>query len=81
MAKGLTRKTLQEWRLLTISERSEGKGTKGTGTRGEIDEELKRNLSLLNYSKREIDAHISVGWNWTELKDKKLSPGKETSGD
>ena len=68
MAKRLTRETLQEWRLLTISDL----GRRGKGTRGEIDEELKRKLLLLNFSEREIEAQISVGWNWAELEDRKF---------
>ena len=76
MQKGLKKQTLQEWRLLTIYDL----GRKG-GTRREIDDELKRKLLLLKFSDREIDAQISIGWNWTELENKTLSLEKGGNGD
>ena len=56
----------QEWRLLTIHD------VGGKGTRHEIDDELKKKLLLLKFPESEIDAKISIGWNWTELEERKL---------
>lgn len=67
MPKRLKREILQEWRLLVIHDLGDG-----NRTRSDIDDELKRKLLLLNFSEREIDAQISIGWNWTELQANKL---------
>ena len=66
MPKQLKRAELLEWRLLTIHD------VGGKGTRRAINDELKKNLLLLKFPVREIDAKISVGWDWTELEERKL---------
>lgn len=63
---------LLEWRLLTIHDMG------GKGTRRAINDELKKKL-LPEFPEPEIDAKISIGWYWTELKEKELvvNQGKE----
>ena len=66
MPKQLKRAELLEWRLLTIHD------VGGKGTRNAINSELKKKLLLLKFSEREIDAKISIGWDWTELEEREL---------
>ena len=56
----------QEWRLLTIHDLG------GKGKISAINDELKKKLLLLKFPEPEIDAKISIGWYWTDLKDRDL---------
>ncbi len=51
----------------------------GKGKIRAINDELKKKLLLLKFPERDIDAKISIGWYWTDLKGRELvvKQGKE----
>lgn len=66
MPNQLEKTELQDWRLLTIHDLG------GKGKSSAINDELKKKLLLLKFPERDIDAKISIGWYWTELKEREL---------